>query len=129
MTSLTPPRHVRRRKSYEERTGKIGRRARCAVKVFNSGLGREYTVDSQGRRVRVFTRDNWCTPENVREWLLGHRVVEIDEALEHVSRAVLRFLIDGDYLRKDRRAGFYWNTAKAARKYALPPVIGRTFLD
>ncbi len=117
-----------RRKSYHDRTRRFSRRAKAAMALFRARLGHEYTTDAQGRRIRVFTKDNWCGPEEVRGWLLNRRVVEVDEALEHISQAVLRFLIDGGYIRKDGHGGaYYWITAKAARKYDLPRVLGCPF--
>lgn len=127
LTDLSLPRTVRKRRSYEERTAMNTKAAAIARGALRSIVGRQFITDPKtGRRERVFTAQDWCGPEDVRAWLLNRRVVELDDALEFVSRAVLRFLIDGGYLRKDA-AGFWWITRKAAEKYDLPRVMGREF--
>lgn len=122
---LASPRKIRRRRSYAARTGMNKPHLRALARAMFGA--RQYLIGTDGRRVRVFTKDDWCRPEDVREWLIGLRGVELDDALEYVSKDVLRFLIRKNHLRKDADAGFYWITAKAARKYELPPVLGQTF--
>ena len=116
----------RRHSSYEQRSGAGTPHMRRIAAAFNY-FDHQYTTDNQGRRIRVWTRDRWCGPEDVRDWLLGNRAVDPSNALEHVSAAVLRFLIDGGYIRKDRAAPYYWITAKAAKKYRLRAVLGCVF--
>lgn len=118
-------RPVNRSRSYEERT----KQGSVAGSLLARGYqGRTFNTDSKGRKVRVFTADDWCRPEDVREWLLNNRVVELDDALEYISQAVLRFLLKEDLLRQDSTSShFYWVTAKAAAKYELRKVIGCEF--
>ena len=105
-----------------------GRHAKTAMALYRAALGPQYRDDPKsGRRIRIFTAENWCTPEDVRLWLLGTRAVEIEDALEHVSENVLHWLIKEDYLRRDRAGGWHWITAKAAIKYDLPRVMNCPF--
>ncbi len=129
MTEITLDRTVRRRKSYADRTRYDRRIAKAYNGAFSNVLGQNFRIDEKtGRKIRVFTREHWCGSEAVRRWLLNNRVVEIDDALEHISDGVLRWLIRDGYLRADGNgAGYFWITRKAAEKYDLPPVLGCAF--
>ncbi len=129
MTEITLNRTVRRRKSYADRTCYDRRIAKAYNGAFSNVLGHDFRIDEKtGRKIRVFTREHWCGSEDVRRWLLNNRVVEIDDALEHISDSVLRWMIRDCYLREDGNgAGYFWITRKAADKYDLPPVLGRAF--
>ena len=129
MTEITLDRTVRRRKSYADRTRYDRRIAKAYNGAFSNLLGHDFRIDQKtGRKIRIFTREHWCGPEDVRRWLLNNRVIEIDDALEHISDGVLRWLIRDGYLRAHGNgAGYFWITRKAAEKYDLPPVLGRAF--
>lgn len=129
MTEITLDRTVRRRKSYADRTRYDRRIAKAYNGAFSNVLGHDFRIDEKtGRKIRIFTRDHWCGPEEVRRWLLNNRTVEIEDALEHISDGVLRWLIRDGYLRADGNgAGYFWITRKAAEKYDLPPVLGCAF--
>ena len=129
MTEITLNRTVRRRKSYADRTRYDRRIARAYNGAFSNLLGQDFRIDEKtGRKIRVFTPEHWCGSEEVRRWLLNNRVIEIEDALEHISDSVLRWLIRDAYLRADGTgAGYFWITRKAADKYDLPPVLGRAF--
>ena len=126
---ITRPKAVRKARSsaaYDKRQQASSKRFAESRAIFTS-FGNEFTEDADGRKIRLFTKENWCTSEDVRDWLIGNRIVEIEDALEFVSKAVLRFLISGDFIRRDDANGFYWVTAKAAKKYELRPILGCSF--
>ncbi len=128
MTEITLTCTVKRRKSYAQRTRYDRRIAKAYNGAYTNFLGDKLRIDKKtGRKIRVFTREHWCGPEEVRRWLLDTRIVDIEDALEHVSEGVLRWLIRDGYLRKDPAAGYFWITRKAADKYDLPPVLGCAF--
>ena len=118
------PRTVKRRKSYDERTRANSRASQITVR----NLEPVYETDeTTGQRTRMFTAENYCSADDVRHWLLKNRVVEIEGALEYVSKGVLRWLIKEGYLSADPEAAFFWVTVSAAAKYDLPRVLGCEF--
>lgn len=84
----------------------------------------KYEIDSKGRMVRKGTMTRWTTPEEIREFLIGNRVVEEDDALYHIGPNCWRTLIQQGLVKKDPKATYYWITAACAQKYDLPRVMG-----
>jgi hypothetical protein len=92
--------------------------------------GPKFEEDAEGRRIRIWGNgyEDWVRDEDVRNWLLGLRVVEdLRDGLEFCREAYIANMVKQDYLRLDPTTGFYWITAKAAERYGLPKVMGRKF--
>jgi hypothetical protein len=87
----------------------------------------QYETDSKGRLVRKGTMTLWTTPEEIREFLLGNRVVEEDDALYALGANVWKTLINTGRVKKDARASYFWVCQAAADLYRLPEVIGCAF--
>lgn len=82
----------------------------------------QYRTDVQGRTVRVFTKENPLSWEDVRHFYMNRRVVEEDECLEAIGYNGFRTQVASGNIRK--MSGFYWVTKKAATRYKLPrPVV------
>jgi hypothetical protein len=130
MTDLQLPRTVKRRKSYAERSGMNSRAIRIQIKEANGGFDRTYEEDQEtGVRRRIFKGDEWrhITNEDVRNMLIGQRVIDLDHALEYVTPSTVKWCERSGYLRRDDRGPYWWVTAKAAGEFNLPPVLGCAF--
>lgn len=119
------------RKSERAANPVTSARFSAAFRIANQNLqGVQFTEDADGFRVRVWGdwKEDWVKVEDVREWLLGLRVVEdLRTGLEFCRETYIKDMVKGDYLRFDPTAGVYWITAKAAEKFDLPKVMNRAF--
>ena len=102
-----------------------------AFRIASRTLAGTKFEEIDGFRVRQWGdgMEDWVTPEDVRAWLLGLRVVEdLRTGLEFVRETYIHnVLIREGYLRKDETTGLYWITKKAAQRFDLPKVLGRDF--
>lgn len=81
---------------------------------------REYTKDKKGRLVRVTTKDDPVTRDDIRFTLKGRRVIDLDEILHAWGPNALKHFEKSGYLRRDTLVkDQYWITAKCAENYAL----------
>ena len=106
---------------------RYGRAIRIASQAFH---GPEFVEADDGQRIRIWGdgMEDWVTPDDVRAWLKGNRVVELREGLEFVRENYITGTGRDQSPRKDRNGGgFYWITAKAAEKCDLDRVMGCEF--
>jgi hypothetical protein len=119
------------RASNPAASARFARSTRIALQALSGPQYEEQEIDGAIVRVRQWGDGNedWVTPEDVRNWLTGRRVVLLSEGLEFCREAFIKGLVRDGYLRKDAHpgAGFYWVTAKAAEKFNLPRVMGCKF--
>lgn len=87
---------------------------------------REFTLDAKGRKVRVFTRENPCTREDVMTLVKGVRGFDEGEALETVGLNVFNYMKQQGYIVKYMPTSDIWMlTTKAQEAYGLPtPAVG-----
>lgn len=105
----------------------FSRSLRIASKAW---FGTQYEETKDGYRVRIWgdPNEDWVTKDDVRAWLTGVRVIEIDNLRsghEYVRESYIKTMITSGYLRKD--GPFYWVTQKAAEYFGLPKVLGCEF--
>lgn len=81
----------------------------------------QFRTDSEGRQVRVFTKDAPLSRDTVRSFYLNMRGFDIEEGLMELGYNGMRFQIEQGYIVEDAFVkGQYWITTKAAANYDLP---------
>lgn len=127
-SAFVMPKTVRRRLTYEQRTGQLSRAAKVLCQSVNDGP--VFVEDEDGNRVRQWTR------EEVRNWrqfdvapaLTRVRIVEIAQLLGEIPLSAIKNAMFNGWIVKDPQAPFYWVTKKAQRDLGLPAKdrMGRT---
>jgi hypothetical protein len=88
-----------------------------------------FKTDRNGNKVRVFTKENPCTKDIVRNAVVGNRGVSKEEMLEQIGDQMLNYLVKLGYLVKDQKNAYYHVTAEMAASYNFPRVNGMPFFS
>lgn len=129
---LQMPRTANKRRSYEERSGMIGRAAKIAAKaVIEKPV---FVEDDDGHLIRQWKPEELQRYGNdeIRQALRNRRAVEAEDMLEFVPPTAIKYCVTKGWIVKAERGGFYYVTRKAAAELDLPRKFqGRTiqFLD
>ena len=124
-----PKKEPEARARMDERRSAEAARFGPAMRTLSRSTGPTFEVAEDGQKVRVWGNpyEDYVTDADVRQWLLGRRVVELREGLEFVRESYLHAMIKKGWLRKDAAGPFYWITEAAAEKFQLLRVLGCKF--